>query len=58
MRGGQSSQPFCGMRLTTNRGQYDEAYLEYLRALIQSLSEHGLVAYIVSHLQGTRGAES
>ena len=30
------------------RGKYDEEYLQYLRALLQSMREHGLVAYIVS----------
>lgn len=30
------------------RGKYDTAYLDYLRALMESMTEHGLVAYIVS----------
>jgi hypothetical protein len=29
-------------------GQYDQEYLDYLRALLEGLSKHGLVAYVVS----------
>ncbi len=31
------------------RGIYDEEYLAYLRDLLQSLTEHGLLAYVVCH---------
>lgn len=29
------------------RGKYDEEYLQYLRALLKSMDEYGLVAYVV-----------
>jgi hypothetical protein len=29
-------------------GQYDQEYLDYLRALLEGMSKHGLVAYVVS----------
>jgi hypothetical protein len=28
-------------------GQYDQEYLDYLRALLSGVSKHGLVAYVV-----------
>lgn len=31
-------------------GIYDEDYLEYLRALLESMTEYGIVAYVVSYL--------
>ena len=33
--------------MTNASGQYDTEYLDYLRALIKSMSEYGLVCYIV-----------
>ncbi|WVR08558.1 hypothetical protein IAU60_005613 [Kwoniella sp. DSM 27419] len=30
-------------------GQYDQEYLDYLRALLQSMEKHGLVAYVALH---------
>jgi hypothetical protein len=30
------------------RGKYDEEYLQYLRKLLESMAEYGLVAYVVS----------
>jgi hypothetical protein len=32
----------------TNSGQYDREYLDYLRALLESMGKAGLVAYVVS----------
>ena len=29
-------------------GQYDQEYLDYLRALLESMGKAGLVAYVVS----------
>jgi hypothetical protein len=31
-----------------NSGQYDQEYLDYLRALLESMGKAGLVAYVVS----------
>jgi hypothetical protein len=31
-------------------GQYDQQYLDYLRALLESMGKAGLVAYVVSSL--------
>jgi len=31
-----------------NSGQYDQEYLNYLRALLESMGKAGLVAYVVS----------
>ena len=31
-----------------NSGQYDQEYLKYLRALLESMGKAGLVAYVVS----------
>jgi hypothetical protein len=31
-------------------GQYDQEYLDYLRALLESMGKAGLVAYVVSCL--------
>ena len=31
-----------------NSGQYDQEYLSYLRALLESMGKAGLVAYVVS----------
>lgn len=36
----------------TRRGIYDEAYLDYLRKLLESMTEHGLVGYVVSLTPG------
>jgi hypothetical protein len=33
-----------------NSGQYDQEYLNYLRALLESMGKAGLVAYVVSCL--------
>ena len=30
-------------------GQYDQEYLDYLRALLESMGKAGLVAYVVSY---------
>lgn len=35
------------------RGVYDEDYLAYLRALLQSMEPYGLVAYIVGAIRCT-----
>jgi hypothetical protein len=32
----------------TDSGQYDQEYLDYLRALLESMGKAGLVAYVVS----------
>jgi hypothetical protein len=38
-------------------GQYDQEYLDYLRALLESMGKAGLVAYVVSYLH-TRSIET
>lgn len=37
-----------------SRGVYDEDYLAYLRALLQSMEPYGLVAYIVGAIRLSR----
>lgn len=33
---------------SSSRGQYDNEFLDYLRKLLISMNEHGIVAYVVS----------
>ncbi len=37
-----------GLSFSFRSGVYDEEYLTYLRALLQSMTDHGLLAYVVS----------
>jgi hypothetical protein len=46
----ESASFACSSRaiLNPSSGLYDQEYLDYLRALLQSMQKHGLVAYVVS----------
>lgn len=54
MKGRECGEPVCRIRPQLKcfdwrpSGIYDEAYLDYLRKLLESMTEHGLVAYVVS----------
>lgn len=53
MKGRECGEPVCRIRPAKvfdwrPSGIYDEAYLDYLRKLLESMTEHGLVAYVVS----------